>query len=75
MQKAAAPLLVSKSNVGMLAQHQESASDFFIFNKSGVLESQFSFADQGNSSRTDFLPLPAVLRGGSIAFLVLISLE
>lgn len=66
--KAAAPLLISKSNVGMLAKHQESASDFFIFNKSGVLESQFSFADQGNSSRADFLPLPAVLRGGSIAF-------
>lgn len=66
--KAAAPLLISKTNIGMLAKHQQSAADFFIFDKSGILESQFSFADQDNSSQADFLPLPVVLRGGSIAF-------
>lgn len=65
--QAIAPLLISKTNVGLLAKHEQSAADFFLFGKDGILESQFSFADKGNSAQADFLPFPAVLNGSTIA--------
>ena len=65
--QAVAPLLVSKSNIGLLAKHEQSAADFFLFDKEGVLESQFSFAEKGNSDQADFLPIPTVLNGSTIA--------
>ena len=66
--QAVSPLLISKTNLGLLAKHEQSAADFFLFNKDGILESQFSFAEKGNSDQADFLPIPAVLNGGTIAF-------
>jgi hypothetical protein len=65
--QAIAPLLISKTNVGLLAKHEQSAADFFLFGKDGILESQFSFAEKGNSAQADFLPFPAVLNGSTIA--------
>ncbi|MFM8840673.1 MAG: hypothetical protein ACKOFB_06200 [bacterium] len=65
--QAVAPLLVSKTNIGLLAKHEQSAADFFLFNKEGILESQFSFAEKGNSDQADFLPIPTVLNGSTIA--------
>lgn len=65
--QAVAPVLVSKSNIGLLAKHEQSAADFFLFDKEGILESQFSFAEKGNSDQADFLPIPTVLNGSTIA--------
>jgi hypothetical protein len=65
--QAVAPLLVSKTNIGLLAKHEQSAADFFLFDKEGILESQFSFAEKGNSHQADFLPIPTVLNGSTIA--------
>lgn len=65
--QAVAPLLVSKTNIGLLAKQEQSAADFFLFDKEGILESQFSFAEKGNSHQADFLPIPTVLNGSTIA--------
>jgi outer membrane protein assembly factor BamB len=67
--RAAAPLLVSSTNLGFLGVHEDAAADFMLFGKNGVLENTLSFADaQDAAGSMAFLPQPAVLDGGDIVF-------